>query len=139
MKRRLAEIRWWHLALLSVVASILPIMQVVVWGGHLGNTVLRAKSDLAVTCGAIDQFRLDVGRYPTEAEGLSVLSDCPRDRCGGWAGPYVLPGGLKDPWGNAFVYRVGSSLGKKHYTVTCLGADGKPGGQGVDADLMDGG
>jgi len=59
---------------------------------------------------ALDQFRLDVGRYPTTEEGLAALVTRPGDEPR-WQGPYLRRGVPLDPWGRAYVYRSPSASG----------------------------
>ncbi|KAF0174207.1 MAG: proteinral secretion pathway protein G [Caulobacteraceae bacterium] len=82
---------------------------------------------------AIDLFRLDVGRLPTEEEGLEVLVTAPEDGSA-WLGPYLARGRLPlDPWGNAFVYELDAHT--EHYRLIALGSDKKVGGAGKAADI----
>jgi general secretion pathway protein G len=77
-------------------------------------------------------FKDDMGRYPTEAEGLKALATNPGD-ADGWLGPYLKSEkSLNDPWGHPLVYTIASD---GSVSVTSLGADNKPGGSGVDADI----
>ena len=79
---------------------------------------------------ALDMFKLEVGRYPAEDEGLEAL----RTRPSGlekWDGPYLKKGVPKDPWDHSYVYlNSGNS-----YEVISYGADGGLGGTGLDADI----
>lgn len=81
---------------------------------------------------ALDAFRLDVGRYPLADEGLNALVVKPvqLDR---WNGPYLKKDVPPDPWGHAYVYRVGG--GKADYQILSFGKDGQSGGDGPDADI----
>jgi general secretion pathway protein G len=80
---------------------------------------------------AMDLFIMDTGRYPTAAEGLSALTANPGS-IAGWKGPYLRDGKLPaDPWGNPYQY----SLVDGRVTILSTGADGKPGGDGNDADI----
>jgi general secretion pathway protein G len=81
---------------------------------------------------ALDQFRLDVGRYPTTQEGLSALTVRPGDG-GKWAGPYLKRSVPSDPWGRAYVYRAPGP--KSDFELLSLGKDGAPGGSGENADI----
>ena len=81
---------------------------------------------------ALDQFRLDVGRYPTSEEGLQVLVTAPSN-VAGWAGPYLKKGVPPDPWGHAYQYRSPGSKGE--YEIVSFGKDGQPGGSGDNADI----
>ena len=78
-------------------------------------------------------LRLDIGRYPTEAEGLSLLVQAPGDGVPGWAGPYMqeLP---NDPWGVPYQYIPPGEDGEAR--VATLGEDNKEGGTGSNADIV---
>ncbi len=78
----------------------------------------------------LERFCRDVGRYPTEAEGLEALMKDPG--VAGWRGPYWKPDGKfgegevvlpHDPWGNAYQYVVPGEKGKA-YGLSSDGADG---------------
>lgn len=92
-----------------------------------------AKAQIAELGGKLDLFKLDTGRYPSTSEGLKALREKPAN-LGTWHGPYVQKEEhLKDPWLRDFVY---ASPGRQApYDLVCLGADGKPGGEGPGRDL----
>ncbi|RPJ55306.1 MAG: type II secretion system protein GspG [Acidobacteria bacterium] len=79
---------------------------------------------------ALSVFHLDVGRYPSTAEGLRALVDDPG--LGYWAGPYLRKGLPQDPWGRPYRYRVTAENG---FDVWSWGSDGKPGGRGEATDI----
>ena len=81
---------------------------------------------------ALDQFRLDMRRYPTAEEGLEALVSKPANSTG-WSGPYLKKAVPADPWGHAYVYRTPG--GKGEFDLFSYGRDGKPGGAGEDADI----
>ncbi len=82
---------------------------------------------------ALDLFYIDAGRYPTSAEGLAALVQRPPG-VDSWNGPYVKGGSVPpDPWGNAYVYRSPGQHG--NYDIVSLGADGRDGGEGSNADV----
>ncbi len=82
----------------------------------------------------IETFSSDTGRYPSQAEGLTVLVNEPGS-AEGWTGPYVRdPNVLKDPWGHPIIYVLDPNA--HTFAVVSLGADGKQGGKGVDRDLQ---
>jgi len=99
--------------------------------GQLGRA--RAKTavlQLDTTTTSLDMFKDDVGRFPTQQEGLKALVADPGIE--GWLGPYLKSDkSLNDPWGHPIVYAVSD----QGVSVTILGADGKPGGEGVDKDI----
>lgn len=81
---------------------------------------------------ALDQFRLDVRRYPTAEEGLEALVTKPSNAAS-WSGPYLKKAVPADPWGRPYVYRVPGE--KSEFQLLSLGRDGKAGGVGEDADI----
>ena len=86
--------------------------------------------------GILDLYRLDVGSYPSTEQGLQGLNTAPSGVTG-WNGPYVKDAdGIKDPWGRAFEYRSPSQRAGHSFDIVSLGADGKPGGDGEDADII---
>jgi len=95
-------------------------------------SVTSTKTTMATLATALDRFKLDVSRYPTDEEGLMALVRKPGDITG-WNGPYLdgsyMP---KDAWNKDFIYDVDPS-GKA--VIISLGADGKEGGEGLNADL----
>ena len=99
------------------------------------SKVKTAETQVRMLKTALQTFRLDVGRYPTPEEGLAVLEKRPEgEAIPTWAGPYLDEGLPADPWGNPFQYRNEPAEGQD-FTLYSLGADGKPGGEGLDADL----
>lgn len=100
----------------------------------LGKSKIKtAQAQISLIETAADAFRLDVGRYPTEQEGLQVLWNNPGN-LEMWDGPY-LPKPLKpDPWGHPYIYRNPGQNGRL-YDIISLGGDGREGGTGEDADI----
>ena len=82
---------------------------------------------------ALDQYRLDMRRYPSVEEGLDALVAKPVS-VSNWNGPYLKKAVPNDPWGRPFVYRVPGE--KADFDLVSLGRDGKPGGSGEDADII---
>ena len=85
---------------------------------------------------ALQTYKLDMSEYPSTQEGLQALNVSPDSAKAkqNWQGPY-LDGKLpQDGWGNPFQYRR-EAHGQEDVTLMSLGADGKPGGEGLDADL----
>ena len=81
---------------------------------------------------ALEIFKLDVGRYPSNAEGLQALVAKPAS-AGGWNGPYLKGGLPTDPWGNPYRYANPGPGGG--IEILSLGADNAPGGEGENADV----
>jgi general secretion pathway protein G len=96
------------------------------------SEVKAARAQIDALEKALDQYRLDIGRYPTSEQGLAVLVDAPAGEKR-WAGPYLRKAVPDDPWGRPFVYRQPGEHGE--YDLLSLGKDGQPGGQGEAADI----
>ncbi len=83
---------------------------------------------------ALDLYRLDVGRYPNQEEGLIVLWQRPPDGQA-WNGPYVRKREmLLDPWKRLYLYRFPGQHGR--YDLYSLGADNAEGGEDEDQDIV---
>ncbi len=97
--------------------------------------VTKARQDIQALETALAMFRLDNSRYPTTDQGLQALVQQPTDpSIRNWR-----PGGYikrisKDPWGNDYQYVYPGTRGRE-YDLFSLGADGQPGGEGIDADI----
>lgn len=91
-----------------------------------------AKAQIESLDKALDQYRLDVGGYPTAEQGLSALNKQPAGVTK-WQGPYLKKDLPADPWGNAYVYTL--QAGASAIDIISYGADGKPGGTGEDQDV----
>jgi general secretion pathway protein G len=81
---------------------------------------------------ALDQFRLDIGHYPTTEQGLASLVERPANEPK-WGGPYLSKAVPLDPWGNAYVFTMPGEHGD--YDLFSYGKDGRPGGEGEAADI----
>jgi len=98
----------------------------------------RAKTDTArlqvdKLGGVLDLYRLEVGRYPANEEGLKALIEPPAN-VERWNGPYLKnEEALIDPWGNPYIYRAPGEHGE--YDLYTLGGDGKEGGDGQNQDI----
>jgi general secretion pathway protein G len=102
--------------------------------GQIGKSEVKAtRAQIDGLQKSLDQYRLDVGRYPSTEQGLAVLVSKPSDEPR-WAGPYLSKAVPKDPWKNDYQYRSPGEHGE--YDLLSYGRDGRPGGEGEDADLV---
>lgn len=133
--------RGFSLVELLVVIVILGVLSTIVAVNVLpaGDKARRqaAKTQVDALDAALRQYQLDMGTFPTTDEGLSVLVEAPanhrrldRYREGGYLAKPTLP---EDPWGNSYHYQFPGEFGV--FDVYSLGRDGKPGGNGLDADV----
>ncbi|WP_138514268.1 type II secretion system major pseudopilin GspG [Maricaulis alexandrii] len=125
--------------------SLLEIMIAVVIIGIMGTIVLlnvlpaqdqamlqKARTDIATLEQALDAYRLDMREYPTSEQGLQALVEAPRDAVNFREGGYVRR--LQDdPWGNPYQYAYPGQHGM--IDIYSLGADGREGGEGLNADI----
>lgn len=81
---------------------------------------------------ALDQYRLDTGRYPATELGLAALVTRPASEAK-WNGPYLAKAVPPDPWGKPYIYKSPSEHGD--YELLSYGKDGQSGGTGEDADI----
>ena len=85
---------------------------------------------------AVNQFKIDTDRYPTEDEGLNVLIGRPidveiQDSSNSLWKAYML----KDGWGKECIYELNPKSGKP-FVIKSLGSDGKKGGKSYNADIL---
>jgi len=135
--RRWRKDRGLTLLELLIVISILGLLAVLA-SVQLAGYFKRAQHDTArlqmeeLTL-ALELFQLDVGRFPTDREGLQALVEDPAN-APGWHGPYLKkPEAINDPWGHAF--RYAQSDRPPGYSLGTYGADGAPGGDGENEDI----
>lgn len=117
------------LAILTLLASLVGPRVLAQLGGAKSKTAALQIADLEKS---LELFKLDVGRYPTTAEGLAALAAKP-DAVNGWNGPYLKGGVPNDPWGKP--YTMTSPVPNGGIEIMTLGADGQPGGEGENADI----
>ena len=96
------------------------------------SEVTTAQAQIGALEKALDQYRIDTGRYPSTEQGLAALNVKPADEAR-WGGPYLKKAVPSDPWGNPYQYRMPGE--HSEVDVFSLGRDGRPGGTDTDADL----
>lgn len=125
-----------------VVIAVLSVLAALVAPNvfrHLGTAKdAAARSQMEMLGAALDAYRLDNGRYPTTAQGLEALWREPtiEPRPNNWRGPYLRRSVPLDPWGNPYVYISPGEANPNGYDLLSYGADGQPGGEGEDADIL---
>jgi general secretion pathway protein G len=136
VKQKRASQSGFTLVELMIVLFILGLLTALVAPRLMGR-VGKAKQKTAQTqihmlATALDLFYLDLGRYPTQEEGLKALSHKP-DNLSNWGGPYLDKEVPKDPWGHDYVYKIPGE--KAPYDIISYGADNAPGGDGENQDI----
>ncbi|MEM8492973.1 MAG: type II secretion system major pseudopilin GspG [Pseudomonadota bacterium] len=120
-----------------VVLAILGLLM-----GLVGPQVLKAFDDAKTNTAliqirdleqALEMYKLDVGRFPNNEQGLIALVSNPGD-VSGWNGPYLKKGKVpKDPWDRDYLYKYPGDQGE--LDVYTLGQNGQLGGEGEDSDV----
>ena len=101
--------------------------------GQVGKSEVNvAKAQIDALEKALDQYRLDIGSYPSNELGLKALVERPASEPK-WAGPYLRKAVPLDPWGKPYVYQVPGEKGD--FDLVSYGKDGQPGGTGEAADI----
>ena len=126
---------------LMVVVVILGVLASLIAPRLLGRTdeakIVKAEVDISAIETGLKLYRLDNGRYPTTEQGLMALVAQPSTEPlptkwpqGGYLEREQIP---KDPWDREFLYLSPGVHGE--YDILSYGADGAPGGEGMDADI----
>ena len=125
------------IVVLAIIALVAALIVPNVIGRPDQARVTVATTDLKTIAAALKMYRLDNGDYPTTAQGLDALARAPTvpPLARAWAAGGYLEQVPVDPWGRAYVYRSPGESGG--FDLLSLGKDGKPGGEGLDADLTD--
>lgn len=93
-----------------------------------------AKQQIEGFSSALEMYKLDTTKYPTQEQGLEALVTEPQGVVN-WKGPYLKKKFIpKDPWGNNYVYVYPGEHGD--YDIISYGADGNAGGEGEDKDVV---
>ena len=85
--------------------------------------ITAARTQIEAFAGAVQTYHIDKGRFPTTEEGLEAIR------------PYLSKDIPNDPWGNPYVYKYAGEHGPEP-DIICYGADGRPGGEGVNGDIV---
>lgn len=122
-----------ELLVVMVIIGLLAGIVAPQYFSQLGKSNAKvAKAQIESFGQALDQYRLDVGQYPSAEQGLAALRTSPAS-LPKWAGPYLKRDIPVDPWGNPYQYKAPGQHGD--YDLISLGSDAAPGGVGEAADV----
>lgn len=132
----MGETRGFTLLELLVVVVIIGLLAGFVaprYFSQVGKSEVQvARAQIDALEKALDQYRLDLKRYPSAEQGLNALVERPLNEPL-WTGPYLRKAVPLDPWGRPYLYRTPGSKGD--FDLVSFGKDGVPGGSGEAADI----
>jgi general secretion pathway protein G len=123
---------------MMVVVTIIALFAALVLPRMLGQadrarkTAARAQINAYMT--AVGSYKLDTGIFPTTEQGLQALRTKP-EGVTTWQGPYLQRDVENDPWGHPYIYHYPGEHGDEPDIIS-YGADGAPGGDGINADIV---
>ncbi|ANP47984.1 hypothetical protein ATE48_07200 [Candidatus Viadribacter manganicus] len=138
--RRRARERGYSLLEVLIVLTIIALIAALVGPRLMAqldrSKVTAARVQIRAIASAIETMRLDLGRYPSEQEGIELLNAPPAGQDSGlWRGPYLDAETPIDPWGRAYLYSPPEGdFGRPR--ILSLGSDGAPGGEGLASDIV---
>lgn len=122
------------LVAVAIIAVLATLVAPRLFGQLDRSRATVAETQIRMIETSLDTMRLDIGRYPTEDEGLALLFS-PTDAIAPvWIGPYLDDGVPADPWGNPYRYAAPQDA-RGVPRVYSYGADNEQGGTGLDADI----
>jgi general secretion pathway protein G len=129
------------LVVLSIIALIAAVVGPRLFAQLDKSKTQTARLQIRSLEAALETMRLDIGRLPTEQEGLALLMQANAETVPGWSGPYLDKALPSDPWARPYIYVApaaaasGDVAPDNRARVISYGADGAEGGQGVNADV----
>ena len=123
------------LVVVTIIALFIGLVGVNVLKQGDKARVVAVRTELDSLTNALTLYKLDTGTFPPTAIGLQALRVKPDDSVANWAGPYLAKDVPLDAWGRPYLYKYPGEHGDSPDLVS-LGADGKPGGEGYDADIV---
>lgn len=121
-----------------VVVTIIALFAALVAPRILGRAdqarVTATKVQISNFQGALAQYKLDTGIFPTTEQGLKALREKPNG-VESWRGPYLPKDVPMDPWGREYIYKYPGEHGDEP-DLSSLGADGQSGGAELNADIV---
>jgi len=131
--RRSAGFTLLELLVVMVIIGLLVGYVAPRYFAQLGKSEIKAaRAQIAAIEKALDIYRLDMGYYPSQDEGLAALNKSPENAVK-WAGPYLEKAVPVDPWGQAYNYRIPGEQGD--YDLFSYAKDRRIGGNGENADI----
>lgn len=115
------------MVVITILGLIAAAVAVNVVGQFEDARIKQAKTDLHTIENCLDLYKVDRGRYPSTEEGLQAVVTAGKCKAG-----------LKDPWQREYVYMYPGQIHPESFDIKSYGADGAPGGEGANADIVNG-
>ena len=122
------------LVVVTIIALFAALVAPVMFRQSDKARVTAAKAQINSFMTALGSYKLDTGVVPSTEEGLQALRVKPPN-LDSWQGPYLPKDIPLDPWGHPYVYKYPGDHGDEP-DIICYGADGQPGGDGLNADIV---
>ncbi|MBJ7485266.1 MAG: type II secretion system major pseudopilin GspG [Brevundimonas sp.] len=127
------------LVVLAIIALIAAVVGPRLFAQLDRSKTTTARLQIRALEAALETMRLDIGRLPTEQEGLALLTQADSSQVAGWSGPYLDKGLPSDPWARPYIYvapaATPAGASEDSARVISYGADGAEGGEGANADV----
>lgn len=125
------------LVTIAIIATLAAIVAPSLFGNIGEARKNTARSQIQILALALDAYRLDNDGFPTTEQGLESLRAVPitGEPPTSWKGPYLRQLVPLDPWGRPYLFISPGLANPNAYDLYTLGKDGRPGGDGEDADI----
>lgn len=125
------------LVVIAVIAILASIVTPMVFRNVGDAKASSARAQIEILATALDSYRLDNDFYPSTAQGIAALRTRPQGipTPANWRGPYLRKDVPLDPWRKPYLYLSPGQVNPESYDLLSYGRDGKPGGEGEDADV----
>ena len=122
------------LVVVTIIALFAGLVLPRMWRQSDKARMTAARAQINSFMGALHAYKMDTGLFPSTEQGLQSLRAKPQgiER---WQGPYLERELPSDPWGRPYIYHYPSEQGDEPEIIS-LGADGQPGGEGINADIV---
>jgi general secretion pathway protein G len=122
------------LVVVTIIGLFVALVGPKLWSNVDKSKITAARAQIQNFNAALGLYKLDNGSFPNTEQGLAALRVKPADATQ-WNGPYMPVDVPKDPWGHDYVYKFPGEHGDEPDIIS-YGADGQPGGDGINADIV---
>jgi general secretion pathway protein G len=122
------------LVVMTIIALFAALVGPKLWSQGDKARVTAARAQIHNFSVALGTYKLETGTFPTSEQGLQALRVKPND-VNQWGGPYLPQDIPMDPWQRPYLYKYPGEHGDEPDIIS-YGADGQPGGEGINADIV---